>query len=201
MDLLYSLDVSLFLFFNTALQNRIFDSYFRAVTDQRFWYIPLIAMAIGYLWRTRARGLPVIGLALLTVAITDPLAYRILKPFFGRLRPCHPDVLIEGGRFLLGHKGSFSMPSAHAMNWFGQAALWTMWYPSQWGWFLFVAISASFSRIYLGVHYPSDILVGAALGAGIGAAVYVGYRRAVRAIRPAHAPSGAEGADPPASGS
>ena len=105
----------------------------------------------------------------------------------------HPDLFVEGGRFLIGMKTSFALPSAHAMNWFAQAALFTHLYPKRWWLFFSFAAPVAFSRVYVGVHYPADVAVGAVLGAGVGTGVYWGYRWARVAVRKSRGDSGGGG--------
>ena len=74
------------------------------------------------------------------------------------------------------------MPSAHAMNWFSGATLLYLFYPKRWVWFLTFAFLVALSRIIVGVHYPSDIFVGAVIGIGIGAGVYFLYHHVQKMI-------------------
>jgi undecaprenyl-diphosphatase len=118
------------------------------------------------------RAATVVVLAAISVALTDSLATFAIKPLVHRLRPCNPQVLIAGGRFLLGHKSSLSFPSNHAMNVFGLATLFSLLYPRFTVWLAFFAGLIGLSRIYVGVHYPLDVWGGALLGATIGVMVY-----------------------------
>ncbi|MBD3319525.1 MAG: phosphatase PAP2 family protein [Chitinivibrionales bacterium] len=185
-SLMNSIDEWLFLFFNSTCSNRIFDAFFPAITDKYFWVIPAIIAAIVFIRAEKKKALLVIGLILVTVAITDPVCCRVLKPLFSRRRPCDPRALVEGGRFLLGHKRSPSFPSAHAMNIFAQAMLLTLMYPGRWIWFLLFASAIGFSRIYTGVHYPLDVLGGALFGILIGFFVFSAFSFIGRTVRLVH---------------
>ena len=70
----------------------------------------------------------------------------------------------------LGCTGSGSMPSAHAANWFAVTMVVFLFYRRSLWFMLPMAVAVSFSRVYNGVHYPGDVLAGAILGAGYGAA-------------------------------
>jgi undecaprenyl-diphosphatase len=175
-EFLTSLDHSLFLFINRDLANPVFDVFFTTITNGRFWIIPGILLALVYGFAERRKAVVALSLAVLTVALSDPICCKLIKEWVHRLRPCNPLVLIDGGRFLLGHKTSLSFPSAHAMNMFAQAMLFSLLYPRRWLWFFIFAFLIGFSRVYVGVHYPLDVLAGAVLGMGIGAGVYYGYR-------------------------
>ncbi|MBN1128995.1 MAG: phosphatase PAP2 family protein [Chitinispirillaceae bacterium] len=178
LDILYTWDEALFLFFNTILSLPLLDPFFTTITHGRFWIAPgaglvlLLFLKLGW----KKTGL-LAALSIATVAITDPLGAQILKPLFHRLRPCNPDAFVEGGRFLLGFKTTLSFPSIHAMNMFGQATVFSLLYRRCTLWFFLFAGLIGYSRIYVGVHYPFDVLGGAVFGMICGAAVYGGYRR------------------------
>ena len=101
----------------------------------------------------------------LLIVVTDQTGYRILKELFGRVRPCNvlTDVITP-----IGCAGGFSFPSNHALNNFAAAVFLLRIFPAYKWIFLIVAFLISVSRIYLGVHYPSDVLGGAILGIGFG---------------------------------
>ncbi|MBN1128521.1 MAG: phosphatase PAP2 family protein [Chitinispirillaceae bacterium] len=177
LDAILNGDTALFLFINATLAHPLLDPFFVTITNSRFWIVPG-ALLVGLLfWKMdRKRAVLLVLLSMVTVAITDPLAAQVIKPLFHRLRPCNPEVLIEGGRFLLGYKTSFSFPSNHAMNMFAQAMLFSLLYPRLSAWFFLFAGLIGYSRIYVGVHYPLDVLGGALIGMSCGAGVYGGYR-------------------------
>jgi undecaprenyl-diphosphatase len=177
-ELLKALDRSLFLLLNVSLTHPLADVVFIHGTEAFFWILPGIGAVVLFIMRKRQEALVVLGLGILTVAITDPLAARVLKPFFGRLRPCHPHYFIDGGRFLSGMKHSFSFPSVHATNVFAQATLLYFFYP-KWKWvYLSFACFIGYSRIYVGVHYPLDVAAGAIVGIGVGCGIFFLYRLA-----------------------
>jgi undecaprenyl-diphosphatase len=202
---LKTIDTQAFLFFNVGLANEFFDVFFVFITNADHWILPLLLAAALSIVRFERRGpigvrprirdhwrtaVAAILLAAVAVALSDLLCFRVLKPLIGRLRPCHPEHFIQGGRFLLGYKGSFSMPSNHAANMFALATLLTCFYTRHWIWFYSIAVLVAFSRVYVGVHYPADIIAGAVVGAAVGSVVYGGYllvhvrRRRTAAVDP-----------------
>lgn len=109
-----------------------------------------------------------IVLTLLTFAITDSITAQILKPMFGRLRPCHDPELQPYLRALVDCGGLYSMPSNHAANHFGLAAFWYFSIREvtgkKWRWLWIWAAIICYAQVYVGKHYPFDVLVGAIFG-------------------------------------
>jgi undecaprenyl-diphosphatase len=177
LDTILAWDTALFLFINATLAHPLLDPFFVTITNGRFWIAPGVALVALLFWKMdKKRAVLIVLLSVITVAVTDPLGAQIIKPLFHRLRPCNPDVLIEGGRFLLGAKRSLSFPSIHALNMFGQAMLFSLLYPRLTVWLFLFAGLIGYSRIYVGVHYPLDVLGGAIIGMACGAAVFSVYR-------------------------
>jgi len=163
-----ALDRKLFLLINTGMANPVLDFAFPHMTQLKFWLLPLAVILALYYRREGKKGLLVLLLGMILIGITDPLCVRVLKPLFGRHRPCDPDFLVEGGRFLMGNLKSLSFPSAHAVNLFGLSAFFSLLYGRYWLIFFCSAGIISFTRVYVGVHYPLDVFTGAGTGLTLG---------------------------------
>lgn len=114
----------------------------------------------------------VIGL-LVTVALCDQLSSHLIKPLVQRLRPCNDPLLVDNIRLLLGYcSNSFSFVSSHATNHFGVSCFifYTMkTHFGKWAYlFVFWAATISYGQVYIGVHYPIDVLAGTLLGIALG---------------------------------
>jgi undecaprenyl-diphosphatase len=162
---LQQIDTSVFFFFNHTLSNGVFDAFFSAITNIRNWIPVYIIFALLLIIKGGKKGRIGLVMVLLLVTLTDQVGFKLLKEHVCRPRPFDAlhDVLLPNGK-----AGGYSFPSNHALNNFGVATFFSMLY-RQYRYPLFITASLiALSRVYLGVHYPSDILGGAALGVGFG---------------------------------
>ncbi len=131
-------------------------------------WIPVLALA-GFILirRNPKRGLMELGFIIITLIVTDLISAQVIKELVQRLRPCHDPELVDRVRLVAKScGGKFGFVSSHASNAFGIAILSSLLIRQTWFIFLVLlwAILVSYSRIYLGVHYPGDILGGILLG-------------------------------------
>lgn len=166
------LDRSLFVLIQHGSDNAL-DKIIPPLREPLIW-IPLYAFMAWYViryWKWQA-WLAFIILTVLTVSITDSLTAQVLKPLFARPRPCHDPVMATYLRGLVGCGGLYSLPSNHAANHFGLAAFW--FYSirfingNKWWWLWIWAALVCYAQVYVGKHYPFDVLVGGILGTLIG---------------------------------
>jgi undecaprenyl-diphosphatase len=166
------LDLTILKFVNVTLANPAFDIFFKYIGDLNLWRWPLALALALLLWKGGPRGRWFALAAVMAVAIVDPSIHYILKPLFGRLRPCKEAALVWL-RLIDGCGGKYSLPSSHAANLMAIAVVSGSFYKKS-RYFLYpLAILVAISRVYLGVHYPTDILAGAAYGAAIGILVLI----------------------------
>ncbi|MDB6027288.1 MAG: Undecaprenyl phosphate-alpha-4-amino-4-deoxy-L-arabinose arabinosyl transferase [Verrucomicrobiales bacterium] len=136
------------------------------------YFIPILALVlITIAIKGGTRGKVFIALLLLAIIIGDGWICNTIKHAIQRERPF---AALSDVHLLLGKGGSGSMPSSHAANWFAATMVTFLFYRRSWRFMLPLALLVSFSRVYNGVHYPSDVLAGAILGAGYAAALVFG---------------------------
>jgi undecaprenyl-diphosphatase len=187
-DWLNQLDRVLFVFINSTLANPLTDAVMPLLTsDDLLRVIYGLALALC-LWKGDARLRWLVLFSAITLVLTDQLAANFLKDIIGRLRPCHPDSAIPSVHLLVGCGGGKSMPSAHAANSFGQAVLFGLAYRHIRTYILTFAGLITISRVFVGAHYPGDIIVGAVVGGTLGWLVLLGYRAFIRKFLTANLP-------------
>lgn len=183
---LYALDVWLFRLGNEALASPFMDWFMVFLTKfSKSW--PIAAFAAMYtLVRRKWDGLMIIFLCGLAIGIADQTASGFLKPFFERVRPCHE---LENVRLLIRQVRSYSFASSHAANTAAVATvIWIFFYNSSKidkAFAIFLSTYAplvAFSRVYVGVHYPSDIFAGMIIGILSGVLVYLIYSYIVKNV-------------------
>ena len=116
----------------------------------------------------------ILAATLLTFLLTDQISASVIKPLFHRLRPSHDPATENIAWFITGRGGMYGFVSNHAANFFGLAAITTLFIRKKWyTWLIFfIAILVSYSRIYVGKHFPGDVICGAILGYAIGLGIY-----------------------------
>ncbi|MCK5519687.1 MAG: phosphatase PAP2 family protein [Candidatus Marinimicrobia bacterium] len=155
-------DQQLFQLINQQWIHPLLDSFFVTITSKDFWTAPAVAAIIYLLFFNAKRGRIVFVLLLLTVSFTDSIAYKVIKPGIKRYRPCHA---LENTRVLEKCGGKWSMPSNHAANFFAAATILGLFYRrGRLTFFTVAVLSGAYSRIYVGKHYPGDVLAGALFG-------------------------------------
>jgi undecaprenyl-diphosphatase len=173
----YGIDQAVFLVINRTLQNPVFDHLMPALSDKWLGLLLVAAVVPWLCIRCGRRAWPVIVVAVLAVALSD-LGAGAIKHAVQRVRPCH---VVAEVHLLAGCTRSFAMPSNHASNMFAIAGVVGTLLPP-WRWVMFpLAAAVAYSRVYLGVHYPADVLVGAAVGATLGFGLGLFARRSVPA--------------------
>jgi undecaprenyl-diphosphatase len=161
--LFIQIDHSLFYSINTGCRNVFLDFLMPFVSnlgDDRF----LLAVAV-VLILLRSKEVRRSGFLLLAGLITSALVVTVLKNGIARPRPF---VVLQNVHLML-KVGGFSFPSGHAVNAFMAATLFVVFFRSKKIWYLYlVALGIAFSRVYLGVHFPSDVFAGALIGSLLG---------------------------------
>ncbi len=183
-DSLKELDTWLFLKINTRLTNSVLDSIYPWWRESITWvplYIflaTLVAINFGKkLW-------PWLLFAVFTITLADQVSSTFIKHYFERLRPCNDSVLQFKMRLLLQACGSgYSFTSSHATNHFAMAMFFSQTIKSIIGkyhkWLFVWAASVAYGQIYVGVHYPFDVLCGAIFGCLIGYTVALFYNKKI----------------------
>lgn len=163
---LQSLDAALFRFINQSLSNPFFDWLMPVLSGNKLFVPAVIVASALLIWRQKGRGALCVAFILLAVALGDPLIINSIKHAVARPRPFVP---MPEAISLVGRTSSFSLPSAHAANMAAAAMVAFLFFRGSWRFMVPLAAAVAFSRVYNGVHYVSDVLIGAVLGAGYAA--------------------------------
>lgn len=177
LDQIIKWDQELFLWLN-SLHTDWLDPIMLFITEKNTWiplYLLIVIIIVRQLgWRSIFL---LLGFGLL-ILLADQAASGLFKPFFERLRPCHNPALAEWVHTIKNCGGQYGFASSHASNTFALGTFIYLIYRNIWGKLMIAwAMVVSYSRIYAGVHFPADILVGAILGIIAAFIVYALYRR------------------------
>ncbi|WP_375416098.1 phosphatase PAP2 family protein [uncultured Hymenobacter sp.] len=160
------------------------DALMSFASNRLSWLPAYAALLLWLGWYFRRRAWRLLPLLLLAVGLADVITSRLFKPYFGRLRPCHEPSLQGLLHLPAGCGGQFGFLSSHAANSVALAVFLALGLPGggrRFFWFRALlfgwAALLSYSRLYLGAHYPSDVLGGALVGALLGAAGATLFRR------------------------
>lgn len=171
---LNEIDQKLLVFLNNCY-SPFWDEVMLKSTDRFFW-IPFYALIVFFLvWKYRKDSILLVSMICLSVICSDLLTSSIMKPFFGRLRPCYNESLEGLLRVLNGCGGEYGFVSSHASNTFTLSIFLMLLLQKDYKWIYLIIVWASlvsYSRIYLAVHYPGDILGGAVVGVILGIVAY-----------------------------
>ena len=177
-DQLIELDKELFLFFN-GMHAAWLDPVMDWFSETLFWLPLHVFLLVQILKSYKKESILILIAIAITITLADQITTSFMKPFFERLRPSHEPSL-DGLVHLVNNYrgGKFGFASSHAANTFGVALFLTLLFRRSKPWiawlFLWAAL-VSYTRIYLGVHYPGDILVGAIVGMLCALLSYGGY--------------------------
>lgn len=177
LDFLIDLDTKILLFLN-GIQCAYFDNFMTLYTGRFIWaamYATMLyALFRRFSWKV-ALGYT-IAIALV-IFVSDQLVASVIRPYFERLRPSNPNNPISEFIYIVnGYRGGkYGFPSCHAANSFALAMITSLIFHSRkYTIFIFIwAFINSYTRLYLGVHYPGDLLVGAIIGITVGWTVYL----------------------------
>ena len=164
-ELFKTIDFELLIILNQKISNSLFDLIMPIITNEDYWVIPILCLIIYLLFFGQKKGKIVLFLLIISLGINDYICASIIKPTIARLRPSHE--FLEYINLLVPKGGKWSMPSNHASNMFVLATIISSFYSKTKAAIFLIAILVSFSRVYVGVHYPLDVIVGASIGTTI----------------------------------
>lgn len=170
-------DTDIFLWLNSF--HAPFWDYFMKTVSSRFIWIGMYLALVIALWKAYGwkAMLVVLIMTVLAVTCSDQLTASLLRPYFQRLRPANLDNPLSEFVYIVGdyRSGPYGFPSSHAANTFALATVMSLVFKrlrftiAIFGW----ALLNCYSRVYLGVHYPGDLMAGMLIGASIGVVFYL----------------------------
>jgi membrane-associated phospholipid phosphatase len=171
-DLIERIDKLLFIYIHNDSNSAVLDSMMLLIRNQYTWVF-LYVFLLTYVYLKAKKVFWVFILfSLATFALCDSISAAFLKPLLGRVRPCHDPEVQAFVRNLLDCGGIYSFPSSHAANHFGLATFWFIFFQkinhSKWSWLFVWAAIIGYAQVYVGKHYPLDIVAGAMLGLLLG---------------------------------
>lgn len=166
-------DQWLFIQINSKMTNAVFDVVMPFARNGTHWAPVYLFLAAFVLINFRMKGLWWLLLFLATASLTDMTGTFVFKDHVSRFRPCADPEFYMQVRLLLGTcGGGSSFVSNHAANHFGMAAFFFLTFRpvlKSWRWIAFCwAALIAYAQVYVGLHYPADVLAGALLGLLIG---------------------------------
>ncbi len=186
LNFLRLVDIEIFFLINSTLKNSVFDILMPFITNNKNFNLIFFLIFISLMFWGKTKG-RVAGVSIVSgTIISDILCSRILKHLINRPRP----FMVMDGVIKMVSAAGPSMPSSHAMNSFTVATMVFLFFRKKnvsekktilqtiklyWIGFItyFFAFLSAYSRVYVGVHYPADIFVGAILGIMLGYVVYI----------------------------
>ncbi|HYM19705.1 MAG TPA: phosphatase PAP2 family protein [Candidatus Kapabacteria bacterium] len=169
-----NLDLSILYFFNRTLSADWLDPIMILLTNVKAWMPVYIIGAILAIYYKRWSGLRMVLSTIILIGLLDLSTNLLLKPLVARERPCAEvspgHHIVDWIRLPDGERFGYSFPSSHALNNFGGVIFFIAVFPRRkWlYWLLVPAAIVAITRLYLGLHYPSDTLGGALIGAVCG---------------------------------
>lgn len=179
LESLIHIDQIIFQMINNDMSNSIFDAILVPFRHKLFW-IPLYIFLISFItvnFRSQAKWIFLfLGL---TVLISDTLSSKVIKNNVQRIRPCHVESLDT--KILIPCSPGYSFTSSHATNHFAIGTfLFGLFSFTKWrGLFFLWAVIISFAQVYVGAHYPLDILAGGLIGTFIGFTTFTFYYKTI----------------------
>jgi undecaprenyl-diphosphatase len=165
-------DRQLFEAINTGMANEFLDWLMPLFRNQFIWVPVYVFFAVFIVRNFPPKGIYILIFGLLTFMLSDQISASILKPLIHRLRPCNDGSFIDYVRLLVPCGSGWSFPSAHATNHFAFSVFIISILPLRLRWVLpfclIWAAGVSFAQVYVGIHYPLDVIGGAIIGSMIG---------------------------------
>ena len=171
MSFFISLDEYLFRLINQVFTHPLLDGFFAFITNiHKQWVFLYVVLPVGIILWVREKKISAIKILFaltITAGLSDTLCYRGIKNWANRIRPNNRIEMQSQLRVEYGPK-SPSMPSNHATTTMALMVLLGLYYPRWKRLYLAFAIIVGYSRVYVGVHFPGDVLVGFLLGGLLG---------------------------------
>lgn len=171
-DWLNHIDTQFFLFLN-GKNCSFFDTFFSLFTSKEIWYPFYLLLSILIIWKYKREGIWIVLFLILAIVFSDQVT-GLIKVLVQRLRPTHEPLLFDLVNMPTGKGGLYSFFSAHASNAFTLAVFTGLLAKNRWlaFWLILWAVVTAYSRVYVGVHYPFDILTGMIFGCLTGFVFY-----------------------------